>query len=64
MTFFADGEDLAEGDVEDALREMAPALHRFGVELRVHTVSDNNSAGGDTSHPRSQFRSSEPDPCT
>lgn len=28
MTFFADGEDLAEGDVEDPLREMAPALHR------------------------------------
>jgi hypothetical protein len=22
---------------------MAPALRRFGVELRVHTVSDNNS---------------------
>ena len=43
VTFLADGEDLAEGDVEDVLREMAPALRRFGVELRVHTVSDNNS---------------------
>jgi hypothetical protein len=43
VTFFADGEDLAEGDVENLLREMAPALRRFGLELRVHTVSGNDS---------------------
>ncbi|GIJ72191.1 hypothetical protein [Virgisporangium ochraceum] len=42
MTFFADGEALAEGDVEDMLRGMAPALRRFGVDLRVQTVSDDD----------------------
>ncbi|MGI5180306.1 hypothetical protein ACQEVZ_28705 [Dactylosporangium sp. CA-152071] len=38
MTFRADGEDLAEGGVEDLLREMAPALRHFGVTLRIRTV--------------------------
>jgi hypothetical protein len=33
--FPADGEDLAEGGVEDLLRAMAPALLRHGVELEV-----------------------------
>jgi hypothetical protein len=43
VTFFADGEDLAEGGVEDLLRQMAPALRRCGVELRVRTISGNDS---------------------
>ncbi|MEV0129240.1 hypothetical protein AB0H83_12385 [Dactylosporangium sp. NPDC050688] len=39
VMFDADGEELAEGSVEDLLREMAPALRRLGVTLRVRTVS-------------------------
>ncbi|WP_260709531.1 NADAR family protein [Dactylosporangium aurantiacum] len=46
MTFHADGEELAEGGVEDVLREMAPALRRCGAALRVPTVSGNNDDGG------------------
>jgi hypothetical protein len=46
VTFHADGENLAEGSVEDLLREMTPALRRFGVTLRVRTVSGNNDDGG------------------
>ncbi|WP_432825009.1 hypothetical protein [Dactylosporangium sp. CA-092794] len=38
LEFFADGEDLAEGGVEELLRAMAPALRRHGVELRVEVV--------------------------
>ncbi|MFG2045364.1 hypothetical protein [Dactylosporangium sp. NPDC048998] len=45
MDFHADGEDLAEGGVEDLLREMAPALRQFGVTLRVRTVSGNDDEG-------------------
>ncbi|MFF5235529.1 hypothetical protein [Dactylosporangium sp. NPDC000521] len=46
VTFHADGEELAEGGVENLLREMAPALRRCGVTLRVRTVSENNDDGG------------------
>jgi hypothetical protein len=42
VDFDADGEDLAEGKVEDLLRRMAPALRRFGVTLRVDTVSNDD----------------------
>ena len=35
VRFVADGEDLAEGGVEDLLGEMAPALLRHGVTLEV-----------------------------
>lgn len=38
LSFDADGEDLAEGDVDVLLQEMAPALHRFGVDLQVRIV--------------------------
>jgi hypothetical protein len=38
VTFLADGEDLAEGDVEQLLREMAPALQRHGVLLTVKAL--------------------------
>lgn len=44
----ADGEDLAEGDVEAWLGRMANALHDCGVEIRVDTVSgpyDEGSTG-------------------
>jgi hypothetical protein len=46
VDFHADGEELAEGEVEGLLREMAPALRRFGVTLRVRTVSENNDDDG------------------
>ncbi|MET7418734.1 hypothetical protein [Dactylosporangium sp. NPDC005555] len=42
VAFHADGEELAEGNVEDLLREMAPALRRFGVTLQVRTVSGSH----------------------
>jgi hypothetical protein len=44
----ADGEDLAEGDVEAWLGRMANALHDCGVEIRADTVSgpyDESSIG-------------------
>ena len=44
----ADGEDLADGEVEAWLGKMARPLHDCGVELRVATVSgpfDEGSAG-------------------
>ncbi|MFF3417906.1 hypothetical protein ACFYW9_24865 [Streptomyces sp. NPDC002698] len=40
VEFFADGEELAEGGVERFLRELAPALVRYGVVLEVETVRD------------------------
>jgi hypothetical protein len=43
LTFFADGEDLAEGGVEELLREMTPALLRFGVALQVETISEGDT---------------------
>jgi hypothetical protein len=39
VAFDADGEELAEGHVEDLLAAMAPALRRFGVDLQVRTLS-------------------------
>jgi hypothetical protein len=44
----ADGEDLAEGDVEDLLRSMTDALQRRGVSLAVESVRsprDDGSTG-------------------
>lgn len=38
LQFFADGEDLAEGGVEDFLAELAPALERHGVSLDVAAI--------------------------
>ncbi|GAA1542056.1 hypothetical protein GCM10009827_071930 [Dactylosporangium maewongense] len=46
VTFRADGEDLAEGGVEDLFGEMAPALRRFGVTLRIRTVCGNGDEEG------------------
>lgn len=40
VEFFADGEALAEGGVERFLRELAPALARYGVVLEVETLWD------------------------
>ncbi|WP_328669802.1 hypothetical protein [Streptomyces sp. NBC_00328] len=40
VEFSADGEGLAEGGVERFLRELAPALVRYGVVLEVETVRD------------------------
>jgi hypothetical protein len=37
--WFVDGEDLAEGDVEELLMSMAPSLARLGVDLTVETTS-------------------------
>lgn len=34
----ADGEDLADGTVEDLLKSMKPVLSRRGVRLRVKTI--------------------------
>ncbi|PKT68637.1 hypothetical protein CW362_33900 [Streptomyces populi] len=42
VEFFADGEELAEGGVERFLRELAPALVRYGVVLEVETVRDTD----------------------
>lgn len=36
--FFVDGEDMAEGQVEQQLRLMAPALRPYGLDLQVETV--------------------------
>jgi hypothetical protein len=44
----ADGEDLAEGDVEELLRSMTDALRRCGVSLTVESVRsprDDGSTG-------------------
>ena len=44
----ADGEDLAEGTVEDLLEAMKPALHKRGVRLQIKTIERPdrpNSAG-------------------
>lgn len=44
----ADGEDLAEGTVEDLLKAMKPALHKRGVRLQIKTTaspSGPNSPG-------------------
>ena len=38
IEFFADGERLAEGGVEQFLGEIAPALARFGLSLQVKSV--------------------------
>ncbi|KAB1982814.1 hypothetical protein [Streptomyces triticiradicis] len=38
--FFVDGEEMAEGGVDRFLRELAPALVRYGVVLEVETVRD------------------------
>lgn len=38
--FFADGEDLAEGDVEEFLETLRRPLLRYGVNLDVSTVDD------------------------
>jgi hypothetical protein len=38
LEFSVDGEDLAEGGVEDFLAELAPALQRYGVPLQVETI--------------------------
>ena len=46
LNFHADGEDLAEEGVEDLLREMTPALRRFGVELEVRTLSGTGADEG------------------
>lgn len=40
IEFHADGEELAEGGVEEFLRALAPALVRYGVTLEVETVPD------------------------
>ncbi|MFG2944180.1 hypothetical protein [Streptomyces adustus] len=42
VEFFADGEDLAEGGVEEFLRTLAPALARCGVALEVETIRDTD----------------------
>jgi hypothetical protein len=43
VQFFADGEDLAEGAVEEVLSQMAPALRQHGVDLRVRTLATPTS---------------------
>jgi hypothetical protein len=46
--WFADGEDLADGEVEAWLRRMAVPLNDCGLKLRIATVSgpfDQGSAG-------------------
>jgi hypothetical protein len=43
----ADGEDLAEGEVEEWLGRMAVPLHDCGVELRVATVCGPYDQGSD-----------------
>lgn len=37
--FFVDGEFMAEGGVEQVLRDMAPAIRTYGVELDIETVN-------------------------
>jgi hypothetical protein len=37
--FYMDGESMAEGGVDRALREMAPGLRACGIELRIETVN-------------------------
>ena len=43
--WWADGEDAAEGDVEEMLLEMAPALAKRGVVLSVLTVDGPHDEG-------------------
>ena len=46
--FFVDGEEMAEGEVERKLTEMAPALAALGLELSAELVrSGSPAAGGD-----------------
>ncbi|MPY31298.1 hypothetical protein FNH09_08290 [Streptomyces adustus] len=42
IVFWADGEELAEGGVEEFLRTLAPALARCGVVLEVETIRDTD----------------------
>src|SRR6185369_1459049 len=47
VTFPADGEDLAEGGVEELLERMRPVLQRHGVALQVATLSTAESIDDD-----------------
>jgi hypothetical protein len=44
VSFFADGEDLAEEGVEDFLMEVAPSVKSLGVELDVTTELQDRGA--------------------
>jgi predicted DNA-binding WGR domain protein len=39
QSWWVDGEDMAEGDMDSVLEEMAPSLRLLGVDLRVVTVT-------------------------
>ena len=47
VEFSADGEDLAEGRVQDFLKEITPGLARWGLDLRVQVISDPYEAGAE-----------------
>jgi hypothetical protein len=47
VEFFADGEELAEGGVQDFLKEITPGLTRWGLTLDVQVTSDPYEAGAD-----------------
>ena len=50
VEFIADGEDLAEGGVQDFLKEITPSLARWGLDLRVQVISDPYEAGADSDY--------------
>ncbi|MGI5170343.1 hypothetical protein ACQEU3_38925 [Spirillospora sp. CA-253888] len=47
VEFNADGEELAEGGVQDWLAEIAPGLERHGLTLDMRVLADPYQAEGD-----------------